>query len=868
MRDTAPRVRSPRASTLAARRRHVSGPAVGPRLTYAERPWQDRMRLLHRIKSLPEAPLSSLLSQALRLVVEFYGFDYGLVSRVQGECYALVASYTRSGEPLLKRPMDTQDTLCAVAMERGDAVAYADLRTTMLADHPVVTSAWVQCFLAAPVPLHDALVGTVAFGRSAPRSAPFGPADEEFIRLVARWVSVRLDHEHAMSELRQSEERFRVLSEATFEAIVMSEGGVVFDANDRAMQLFGFNHGARLIGKAVCDLVHPDDLLHVQQSILRQREETYEARLLRPDGTSFLARIQGRPIPYDGRTVRVTAVHDVTEERAQEKRLQFQADVLSQVHDAVIATDRFQRIVFWNDGAQRLTGIAEADVMGQPLHRALRYEWPSEATEAEARAALLASGQWHGEVFVQTRFGLRCAELTTTRRSGTRFEGLIVVGRDVTERYSTQQELLRQARQDPLTGLCNRAAFVQRLSERHDAFQNGEAPYGLVFIDLDRFKLVNDTHGHAAGDALLREVGLRLQRVVRRGDVVARLGGDEFAALLHEPGGRDGLALAASRIEKALSLPIGYGDVMLHPSASIGTALATPGTFDFEAVLREADVRMYDAKRQRQGPAGPRVAVQPPPSPRAVLPEGHKVLYAQPIVALGSGALAGFEVLVRWQHPTRGLLGPGAFLPTVLATDAMADFDAEIVQDAARWAATLPDVPVYVNLSRRGLLDPATPQRLAAAFAETGVSPARLVVELTEQMHESEHDLAAVERLRGLGVRLCLDDFGAGHTSVTLAESLPLDVLKVDRGLIGRLGPHSPVERMLEGVVGMAHARGLAVVAEGIETPDQLLRARALGFDRAQGFLFSFPIPLDAAADLIGHPLPWECWWTADVLPE
>ena len=422
----------------------------------------------------------------------------------------------------------------------------------------------------------------------------------------------------------------------------------------------------------------------------------------------------------------------------------------------------------------------------------------------------------------------------------------------VNRRLRRQSDLNEHlARHDALTGLPNRRMLSGPLAD-------GTA---LVVLDLDRFKEVNDALGHAFGDALLQQVAERLSAAARSDDLVARLGGDEFAVLaqgvLDE---EQGLALAR-RVVQAFAEPYLVGDVVLDVEASAGVALAPQHATDFETLLQRADTAMYAAKAGSDG-----VAVYDAASDvnslerlslltelRAALtsvePQLH-LLY-QPTVDLRTGAAVGVEALLRWQHPTRGLVPPVDFIPLAEQTGLIGPLTQHVLHLALRqcrtWRDGGLDLPVAVNLSARNLLEDDLPVRVAQALVDHDVPAELLVLEITETalVEDPERAERVVRRLVDLGVRIAMDDFGTGYSSMVSLTRLPLDCLKVDRSFVADLDTGGPGAVIVTSSISLAHELGLRVVAEGIETPAQLLRLRELGCDVAQGYLLARPLPAD-----------------------
>jgi diguanylate cyclase (GGDEF)-like protein len=435
-----------------------------------------------------------------------------------------------------------------------------------------------------------------------------------------------------------------------------------------------------------------------------------------------------------------------------------------------------------------------------------------------------------------------------------------------------QQTLTRQANHDSLTGLANRAMFQTRLEAVLNRPERRNGSQAVLFVDLDDFKDVNDTMGHAAGDALLAAVAERLEATVRPGDLVARLGGDEFALLL------DGIpdvaaALAvAERAVTALAAPVEINGTLAHVGASVGLAMRHHDS-DFESIMHQADVAMYSAKgrgknRVEQYDARLHDAVAEHNELQAELAgaagRGELVLDYQPIIDLTTGTLQGVEALVRWSHPTRGLLPPSAFIDLAEESGAIAEIGAWVLDAAAaqlqdwRRCYGLSAMWLSVNVSVRQLDDPGFAALVVDVLRRTGLDPESLVLEVTESVlaDPAGGAAAALETLRGLNVRVALDDFGTGYSSIGYLRQLPVDILKIDRSFVSGEHASRPGDLLLEALVGLAQRLGLDVIPEGIEEPEQLARLQALGCRIGQGFLLSRPMPASAIGQLLATPAP------------
>ncbi len=452
--------------------------------------------------------------------------------------------------------------------------------------------------------------------------------------------------------------------------------------------------------------------------------------------------------------------------------------------------------------------------------------------------------------------------------------GYQMVLRDDSERRRTEAELHRSALHDPLTGLPNRALFTSRLEQslRH-ARRRRSYRFAVLFLDLDRFKVVNDSLGHLVGDRLLVEVASRLAACVREVDTVARLGGDEFAILLDDIEDETDATVVAGRVHEQLSRPAQIGSHELFVAASIGIAYSTSGYTAAEEALRDADLAMYRAKALGRGRTeifdeGMHAQVvrmmELETDLRRALEREEFAVHYQPIVSLATGTLVGFEALLRWNHPERGLVGPSEFLDVAEETGLIVPIGWWFMDMACRqlreWQEMFPESPltVSVNLSGKQVHQPEIVERVRAALDASGLSGASLKLEITESvlMADADGAIRTLERLKAMGVRLSIDDFGTGYSSLGYLHRFPFDTVKIDRSFIRNLDSQEPNQELVWSIVALAHSLGMDVVGEGVETADQFEELKALRCEYAQGFLFSRAVDHASAAALLGSASP------------
>ncbi|MGH8974521.1 MAG: putative bifunctional diguanylate cyclase/phosphodiesterase, partial [Acidimicrobiia bacterium] len=443
---------------------------------------------------------------------------------------------------------------------------------------------------------------------------------------------------------------------------------------------------------------------------------------------------------------------------------------------------------------------------------------------------------------------------------------------DISDRKHLEAQLIAQALHDPLTGLANRSLLLDRMTHALTRVQRTGSPVTVLFLDLDGFKRVNDSLGHAAGDKLLVGVGERLSGTLRTADTIARLGGDEFAVLLEETGLAEA-TLIAERLGEELAAPFLIEGRQIPARASIGIATGAPGRAADE-LLRDADLAMYMAKRQGKGghavfegamhtAALERLELEADLS-RAVAAD-ELVIHYQPVLRLADDTLAGMEALVRWNRPGHGLVPPAAFIPAAEETGLIVEIGRWVLDHAchqvAIWQADhrpRPRLRLSVNLSASQLEDPDLLRHVEEALDRSGLDPECLVLEITESMlmEEPETVTMRLQDLKRLGVLLAIDDFGTGYSSLSYLRRFPVDVLKIDRAFVGGLAGGAEDAALAHAIVRLADTLELRTVAEGIETTEQLAELRRLGCHFGQGFLFARPLPSDAMAEVLARGLP------------
>jgi diguanylate cyclase (GGDEF)-like protein/PAS domain S-box-containing protein len=556
--------------------------------------------------------------------------------------------------------------------------------------------------------------------------------------------------------------------------------------------------------------------------------------------------------------------------------------VLDATADAIYGADAEGAITFVNAALTEALGVGPDDVLGRHHHDALAHGRPDgavydregcrvcDATEGADRTTVADDtfGRADG-----TRFPVELTASPIVR--GAQRTGTVVMFRDLTERTA----LTRRALHDPLTGLPNRALFLDHLERALARQERYDLLVGVLFIDLDRFKLVNDSLGHAAGDQLLVEVAGRLRGALREHDTVARFGGDEFVVLCDDLTDEAQVVTIAERIVGELGAAYRIAGQEVVSSASVGITLSRrqPGRrADPETLLADADAAMYRAKDR--GRAGfelfdeemrvrTRTRVQLERDLRRALREGDIEVHYQPTVDLRDGRITGVEALARWTHPSRGPIPPATFIPLAEETGLITDLGLHVLETACRqgevWRAARAEwggLLISVNVSGRQVQRAALATDVAEVLRRTGLDPGRLVIEVTESvlMTDIPRAAEALEALKAVGVGIAVDDFGTGYSSLAYLTRFPLDILKVDRSFIDQIVEDGRSLSIVAAVIGLAKALGLQTIAEGVEHAAQLSALRRLGCAQAQGFHLARPLPAGEVERILLDGVPWD----------
>jgi diguanylate cyclase (GGDEF)-like protein/PAS domain S-box-containing protein len=682
------------------------------------------------------------------------------------------------------------------------------------------------------------------------------------------------DRKLAENALRESEERYRRLVERMREGLAQAgNDGVLQFVNDRFCEMVGYEREELVGMQGDLLLAYSEDISLVREKIrLRMRHvaDQYEVRVRRKDGTIIWLEIGGAPVvDAVGNVVGSIGVHnDVTERRMAEEALRESEAryrlMAENSTDMISRTSNRGVLLYASDACRRLLGYEPSELVGRSF-----YDFVFDADRDEVRhlsSLIHESGPTTFAYRVEKKDGSLIWFETTSRSVRDVFTGkireIVGVSRDVTERKRVEEQIEYQAYHDALTGLPNRRLFRDRLTVALAHARRMKHPLAVMFLDLDRFKVVNDTLGHSTGDELLKTVGTRLQSSLREEDSIARMGGDEFTILLADLKTTDDSAKIAQKVLDTVAQPLKIDGTELFVTTSIGIALFPSDGDTAEALLANADHAMYRAKDagrnsyQMFTPAMNNRALERlslENDLRHALDRGELVLHYQPQINIASGRVTGVEALLRWNRPGFGLVGPKDFIPIAEETQLIVPIGEWVLREACRqaveWQSDRPSgFRMAVNLSPRQFQHSDLPHVIAAALELSGIAPHDLELEITESlaMQNTTRTIATLQRLREMGVQIAIDDFGTGHSSLNYLRSFPIDSVKIDQEFVQEIEGSEADRAIVSAVIGMARGLRLRVTAEGVETESQLAFLREQGCEDVQGFLFGEPVPASA----------------------
>ena len=657
----------------------------------------------------------------------------------------------------------------------------------------------------------------------------------------------------------------QILDHMQESVITLDLAGFITSWNGGAERLFGYS-ADEAIGRNILFLYadEDEDDSSFEDAFMGQGGREMEVRRKKKNGDIFWASLQLSLLrdEHGDPTGLIGFLTDITERRHVADSMRLHARIFEHSEEAIMITDAEERILSVNSAFCRITGYSPEEAIG---------ETPRKFSSGRHDAAFFTAlwedlknaGHWQGELWDRRKDGEiypKWISIGSVKAAEGNVSHYFSIFSDITDRKRAEGRIHHLAFYDALTNLPNRTLFNRLLEQALSESKRLDIHGAILFIDLNRFKPINDTLGHGIGDQVLQEVANRFRTALRGSDVVSRVGGDEFVVGLFDVGKRERAATAAQKLLSALDVPIVVDGMELRVGAAIGISIYPDDGGDTETLLRLADIAMYRAKKN--GPdayvfysqdmnqrAKDRLSLES--QLRRGVERGEMLLYYQPKVSIPTGKIIGAEALVRWKHPERGMVPPGDFIPIAEETGLIVQISAWVLEEACRQAKQwkdegLPVVRIAINLSARDF-SPGLSKRVSELLAHHGIGPEWIELEITEGMLMNNTDkvIAMMDELSALGVFLSLDDFGTGYSSLSYLKRFPIHTLKIDRSFIINIPTDEDDCAIAGAIIGMSKQLKHMVIAEGVESVEQLEFLDSLGCDEIQGYLFSPPVAVD-----------------------
>ncbi len=684
----------------------------------------------------------------------------------------------------------------------------------------------------------------------------------------------------AVESLRASEEQIRTILDNVLDAIITLDAhGVIKTFNQAARNIFGYE-ADEVVGKSI-NILMPEETAASHSAYLRNYVASSEKPEFgnrefvakRKDGTLFPVEIKITDMTVRGQVFLVGIIRDVTIRKQAEENMRLSEEVFANSLEGIVVADRKKHILRANYAFSNITGYVVSDFAGKGLDQILSDQ-TDPALNRSIWQAVDRRGQWKGEISGSRKNGEHYrawVAVSMVKDSDDQVSHYIVVINDITEIKEAQSKIHQLVNFDALTGLPNRSLFTDRLAQGIAQADRSKSKLALLRVDLDRFKSFNDTIGHGSGDQLLRRVAERLSENVRQCDTVARLSGDEFAVMLTNLSTDNDAALVSRKILSVFEQPFEVDEHEVFVTASVGVARYPNDASNSDELMKRAGAAMHHVKEHGRNAyrfytddmdssAFEHLVLEN--SLRRALERDEFVLFYQPQLDISTGRIIGVEALIRWQHPDLGMVSPAQFIPLLEETGLILSVGNWVLQTACRQAQLWADmgyesVRMAVNLSPRQIDQRNLVETVAEAIAMSGLDPHRLDLEITESclMKDVKQSAQMLAELRRMEVTISIDDFGTGYSSLSYLTRFPVNTLKIDRSFVKDVTVDEGDASLAKAIISMAHSLQLKVLAEGVETPEQLEFLNQRRCDEVQGFLFSKPLPADEVVTLFDRDM-------------
>ncbi len=827
-----------------------------------------------------EQILVDIAQQVLRQAKILTGSSLGFVGEIDAKTGGLIVhtdenlqqQNTLSITPAPLTSLENSDVLFSALHRKGSGEFKGNT------SDPLPEREAIQGLFSGHIPLQQVMTVPVMidgkrFGQITLANAgrEYTKEDQETIKHLADFFALTIKRHHAEMLLRRYE---KVITTNTDLIAFIDTDRIYLSANNVYLTYYGLEE-KDIIGKSVVDIIDKDRYEKVVEKkmsdCLSGIPLSYKCWLEYPGVGLRHMDISLTPYLENNGQISgaVIRARDITNQTEQEKELRLSAKVFESAAEGIIITNRGGTIQAVNPAFCRITGYSYNEVLGKNP-RILKSDRHDQAYYQQMWQSLKESGQWQGEIWNKRKNGETYPEwltINSIRDDMDKNTHYVGVFSDISAINKVIQKLDHQAHHHPLTELPNRLLLHARLNHSIQQAVRGGNQGAVLFIDLDNFKHVNDSLGHAAGDEVLREVAERLKEHSRNVDTVAHLGGDEFVVVMDQVRSIHDVTIRAEQLLKQLKQPFSVDDYEFYLSGSIGITIFPADGDSVDQLLKNADTAMYKAKGESKNcfqiyspkltkEAFARVVLEG--QLRRALEREELILYYQPQVTFSKGKIVACEALVRWQHPEMGLVQPDNFIPLSEETGLIIPMGEWILRTACQqlvsWRAQGYEIRrIAVNLSGRQIQQKKLPEMVRKILQETGLPGESLELEITEGfiMRHPEQAITMLQRIRDLGVELSVDDFGTGHSSLNYLKRLPINRLKIDRSFVSDIQENSEDEAIIRAIIALGHSLKLQITAEGIETTDQRNFLATLGCDEAQGHLYSRPVPAEQFSSLL-----------------